>query len=501
MYERFTDRARRVMQLANQEAQRFNHEYIGTEHILLGLVKVENGVACGVLTNHGLTLKDVRSEIEKLIQSGPEMITMGRLPQTPRAKKVLENAIKVSRDLEHDHVGTEHILLGLLSVQDGVHADVLKQLGVQSDWVQTEVLNQISLGYTDDEPDDSVIEKKTGKRLTKKERVKTKKNREKKLRERRQNKLSKSKLEDTKHLTKWTYSYTEKHSYFKKKNIAAFLDENTLHEIALNLTRKRKNNVLLIGSQSLALEYMDSLGFMSHQGQLPDALIAHDFRQVVYASTAFEKEMSKQSRFLYTCHEARLVGNTSLIVKNYETISQCKSEDGLQTFGQALEDWIKIPEVRIIALTSSPPGSDFHDTDGNYFTPIALPKLSDTQIEDAVMQDAKFLEDYHLVEFEPETVTQAVETAKLKNDDSYLPSEVEVLLDLAAAKRRLDHRETDQSTLALEIEMRATFRAYHSLLTWGKFKAAAEYLAEFNRVKVARLKMGPLSKVQPKDLG
>ena len=90
MYERFTDRARKVMQLANQEAQRFNHEYIGTEHMLLGLVKEGTGVAANVLKNLDVDLRKIRLEVEKLVQSGPEMITMGKLPQTPRAKKVIE---------------------------------------------------------------------------------------------------------------------------------------------------------------------------------------------------------------------------------------------------------------------------------------------------------------------------------------------------------------------------------------------------------------------------
>jgi ATP-dependent Clp protease ATP-binding subunit ClpC len=84
MYERFTDRARKVMQLANQEAQRFNHEYIGTEHILLGLVKEGSGVAANVLKNLEVDLRKIRLEVEKLVQSGPEMVTMGKLPQTPR---------------------------------------------------------------------------------------------------------------------------------------------------------------------------------------------------------------------------------------------------------------------------------------------------------------------------------------------------------------------------------------------------------------------------------
>ena len=87
MYERFTDRARKVMQLANQEAQRFNHEYIGTEHILLGLVKEGSGVAANVLKNLDVDLRKIRLEVEKIVQSGPDMVTMGKLPQTPRRQE------------------------------------------------------------------------------------------------------------------------------------------------------------------------------------------------------------------------------------------------------------------------------------------------------------------------------------------------------------------------------------------------------------------------------
>ena len=113
MFERLTDRARKVMALANQEAQRFNHEYIGTEHILLGLVKEGSGVGANVLKNLGIDLRKVRLEVEKLVKSGPEMVTMGKLPQTPRAKKVIEYAIEEARNLNHNYVGTEHLLLGL----------------------------------------------------------------------------------------------------------------------------------------------------------------------------------------------------------------------------------------------------------------------------------------------------------------------------------------------------------------------------------------------------
>src|ERR1044071_4509062 len=146
MYERFTDRARKVMQLANQEAQRFNHEYIGTEHILLGLVKEGSGVAANVLKNLDVDLRKIRLEVEKLVQSGPDMVTMGKLPQTPRAKKVIEYSMEEARNLNHNYVGTEHILLGLLREQEGVAAAVLMNLGLKLEEVREEVLNLLGHG-------------------------------------------------------------------------------------------------------------------------------------------------------------------------------------------------------------------------------------------------------------------------------------------------------------------------------------------------------------------
>ncbi len=153
MFERFTDRARKVMALANQEAQRFNHEYIGTEHILLGLVKEGSGVGANVLKNLDVDLRKVRLEVEKLVKPGPEMVTMGKLPQTPRAKKVIEYAIEEARNLNHNYVGTEHLLLGLLREHDGVAAQVLMNLGLKLEEVREEVLNLLGAGMDADDAD------------------------------------------------------------------------------------------------------------------------------------------------------------------------------------------------------------------------------------------------------------------------------------------------------------------------------------------------------------
>jgi ATP-dependent Clp protease ATP-binding subunit ClpA len=141
MYERFTDRARKVMQLANQEAQQFNHEYIGTEHILLGLVEEGSGTAATALKNLDVDLGTIRAEVEKIVQHGPaRVIDGGRRPHTPRAKKVVEYSIEEARSLNHNYVGTEHLLLGLIREDQGVASQVLMSLGLSLERVRRAIV-------------------------------------------------------------------------------------------------------------------------------------------------------------------------------------------------------------------------------------------------------------------------------------------------------------------------------------------------------------------------
>ena len=163
-FEQFTDRARRVMQLAKQEAQRFNHEYIGTEHILLGLVKEGSGVAANVLQNMDVELKKIRLEVEKIVQTGPELVAVGQLPFTPRAKQVIELAMEEARALGHNYVGTEHLLLGLLRENEGVAAQVLLNLDLGLDDVREEVLSL--LGADPQQKPSGTRSKKSGKSKT-----------------------------------------------------------------------------------------------------------------------------------------------------------------------------------------------------------------------------------------------------------------------------------------------------------------------------------------------
>jgi ATP-dependent Clp protease ATP-binding subunit ClpC len=140
MYERFTDRARKVMQMANQEAQRFNHQYIGTEHVLLALINEGSGVAARVLQDLCVDESTVRHEVEKLVERGSSPVTKGKLPQTPRAKRIIEYSMEAARSLNHHYVGTEHLLLGMLREKDGVAAQALEHLGLTPEKVREQVL-------------------------------------------------------------------------------------------------------------------------------------------------------------------------------------------------------------------------------------------------------------------------------------------------------------------------------------------------------------------------
>ncbi|NQT74938.1 MAG: ATP-dependent Clp protease ATP-binding subunit, partial [Candidatus Omnitrophica bacterium] len=151
MFNRFTERARKVILLAKEEAKRFNHDYIGTEHILLGLVREGEGVAAVVLQKMGLSLQQIRLEIEKIVKPGPSTVISGDIPFTPKAKKAIELSGEEARSLGHNYIGTEHILLGLIREGEGVASQVLMNMGVDLDKVRretVELLGSATPGFT-----------------------------------------------------------------------------------------------------------------------------------------------------------------------------------------------------------------------------------------------------------------------------------------------------------------------------------------------------------------
>jgi ATP-dependent Clp protease ATP-binding subunit ClpC len=150
MFAGFTERARTVMTLANREAERLNHEYVGSEHILVGLVDEGSGLAAIALQRFGVDLTKVQSHLEKLVRAGLNSVPSGERPLTPRAKKVIAYAFEEARNLGHNFIGTEHLLLALLREWDGVAAQVLTNMGSKLEAIRGEVLNILRDGNTNE---------------------------------------------------------------------------------------------------------------------------------------------------------------------------------------------------------------------------------------------------------------------------------------------------------------------------------------------------------------
>jgi len=146
MFDRFTERARKTLSFARQEAQRFHHDYIGTEHMLLGIVDEGTGVAVAVLRQFDVDPTKIRAELEKIIKTGTRPAPMGQLPFTPRGKRVLELSLEEAKALGHDYIGTEHLLLGLIRENEGIAAQVLCALGMKIDRARDEVVAVLGRG-------------------------------------------------------------------------------------------------------------------------------------------------------------------------------------------------------------------------------------------------------------------------------------------------------------------------------------------------------------------
>jgi hypothetical protein len=172
--ENFSPRAQQALALARVEADRFNHNFVGTEHLLLGLLKLGQGVAVIVLQKMGLDLETVRIEVEKQVGTGPDQKMIGNIPYTPRVKKVLALAAKEAKQLQHTYVGTEHILLGLLREGDGVAARVLKELGLHTDETRQNVLKELDPNFSPT-PNDTVMPQKPKTLISQREPVDTSK--------------------------------------------------------------------------------------------------------------------------------------------------------------------------------------------------------------------------------------------------------------------------------------------------------------------------------------
>jgi ATP-dependent Clp protease ATP-binding subunit ClpC len=432
MYERFTDRARKVMQLANQEAQRFNHEYIGTEHILLGLVKEGSGVAANVLKNLDIDLRKIRLEVEKIVQSGPDMVTMGKLPQTPRAKKVIEYSIEEARNLNHNYVGTEHLLLGLLREQEGVAAQVLMNLGLKLEDVREEVLNL--LGHNMDSGESAGGGGGGGERTASK---------------------SKSK---TPALDSFGRDLTELARQGKLDPVIG--RQNEIERVIQVLSRRTKNNPVLLGEAGVGkTAIVEGLAQLVVDSNVPELLrdrriVVLDLAMMV-AGTKYRGQF--EERIKAVMNEVRRAKNTILFIDELHTLVGAGGAEGAIDASNVLKPALARGEIQCIGATTLDEYRKYIEKDGalerRFQQIIVNPPSKDETVE--ILRGLRDrYEAHHRVQIKDEALGAAVELSDRYISGRCLPDKAIDVIDESGARVRLKAmtRPPDLKELDTEIE-------------------------------------------------
>src|SRR6201995_3912489 len=409
MFERFTDRARKVMALANQEAQRFNHEYIGTEHILLGLVKEGSGVGANVLKNLDVDLRKVRLEVEKLVKSGPDMVTMGKLPQTPRAKKVIEYAIEEARSLNHNYVGTEHLLLGLLREHDGVAAQVLMNLGLKLEEVREEVLNLLGGGVESEGNSGGGGGKGEG--------------------------TAKSK---TPALDSVGRDLTER---ARERSLDPVIGRaNEIERVVQILCRRTKNNPVLLGEAGVGkTAIVEGLAQQIINNDVPEILsekriVVLDLAMMV-AGTKYRGQF--EERIKAVMNEVRRAKNTILFIDELHTLVGAGGAEGAIDASNVLKPALSRGELQCIGATTLDEYRKYIEKDG------ALERRFQTVMVEPPSQEQTVLilkglrdryEEHHRVQIKDEALDASVELSDRYISGRCLPAKAIDVIDEAGAR-------------------------------------------------------------------
>ncbi len=424
MYERFTDRARKVMQLANQEAQRFNHEYIGTEHMLLGLVKEGTGVAANVLKNLDVDLRKIRLEVEKLVQSGPEMITMGKLPQTPRAKKVIEYSMEEARQLAHNFVGTEHILLGLLREQEGVAAQVLMNLGMKLEDVREEVLNLLGNGLEGGEGSERGGREGAGAGAGGGE-----------------SSSGKSGKSKTPALDSFGRDLTE---LAKQNKLDPVIGRANEVERAIQvLCRRTKNNPVLLGEAGVGkTAIVEGFAQLVVSGDVPEILadkriVVLDLAMMV-AGTKYRGQF--EERIKAVMNEVRRAKNTILFIDELHTLVGAGGAEGAIDAANVLKPALARGEIQCIGATTLDEYRKYIEKDNalaRRFQEIIVEPTSQDETVEILKGLRKRYEEHHRVQITDDAVVSAVDLSSRYITGRCLPDKAIDVIDEAGARVRL----------------------------------------------------------------
>ena len=429
MFEQFTERARKIMALANQEAQRFNHEYIGTEHILLGLVKEGTGVGANVLKKLGVELHKVRMEVEKLVKPGPDMVTMGKLPQTPRAKKVIEYSLEEARNLNHNYVGTEHILLGLLRENDGVAAQVLMNLDLKLDEVREEVLGLLGAGADVDADPTEMDEPRRGPSSRK----------------------NKSK---TPALDNFGRDLTELAREGQLDPVIGRLDE--IERVIQVLCRRTKNNPVLLGEAGVGkTAIVEGLAQNIISKDVPDILhkqriVALDLAMMV-AGTKYRGQF--EERIKAVMNEVRRAKNVILFIDEMHTLVGAGGAEGAIDAANVLKPSLSRGEIQCIGATTMDEYRKHIEKDGaleRRFQTIIVNPPNPAQTTEILKGLRDRYEAHHRVRITDAAVRQAVELSCRYITGRVQPDKAIDVIDEAGARIRLKNMTKPPDLASLE---------------------------------------------------
>ncbi len=426
----FTPRAQQVLALARKEADRFNHNYVGTEHLLLGLIKLGQGVAVNVLQKMGLDLETVRMEVEKQVGSGPETKMVGTIPYTPRVKKVLALAGREAKALNHSYVGTEHILLGLLREGEGVAARVLKNLEIDIERTRNEILRELDPNFS---PDDSEDEEAGAEGAT----------------------AGPGKKESkTPALRAFGRDLTELAMKDELDPVIGRADE--IERVIQILCRRTKNNPVLIGEAGVGkTAIVEGLAQEIGHGNVPEILrdkrvITLDLALMV-AGTKYRGQF--EERIKAVMDEIRRTKNVILFIDELHTIVGAGSAEGAMDASNIIKPALSRGELQCVGATTLNEYRKYIEKDAALERRFQTVKVQEPSVDDAIqilMGLRQKYEMHHKAVYSDKALESAVKLSSRYLSGRFLPDKAIDIMDEAGAKARIGAMTRPPSLKAIE---------------------------------------------------
>jgi len=435
----FTPRAQQVLALARKEADRFNHNYVGTEHLLLGLIKLGQGVAVNVLTKLGLDLETVRMQVEQQVGSGPETKMVGNIPYTPRVKKVLALASKEAKALNHSYVGTEHILLGLLREGEGVAAQVLRNLDVNLDKARSEILKELDPNFTsqnEEEEEDGEPAIPTGNQPAGGD---------------------KKKNEKTPALKAFGRDLTELAQKGEMDPVIGRADE--IARVIQILCRRTKNNPVLIGEAGVGkTAIVEGLAQEIAAGNVPEILrdkrvITLDLALMV-AGTKYRGQF--EERIKAVMDEIRRTKNVILFIDELHTIVGAGGAEGAMDASNIIKPALSRGELQCVGATTLNEYRKYIEKDAALERRFQSVKVEEPSVEDAIKilfgLRGKY-ELHHKAKYTDDALRSAVNLSSRYLPSRFLPDKAIDIMDEAGSKARISAMTRPPELKAIEAEI------------------------------------------------